>query len=379
MKLTHTQPKPQIEAEQERSFIADFRHRFLVRRINAGDNLEIFLVAAIASVLLIRLGLELTGYPQIGGGGLHIAHMLWGGLMMFFALVVLFCLVGRTAERCAAILGGIGFGTFIDEVGKFITSDNDYFFRPAISIIYICFVLIFILVRAVQTGDDFFTRHENMINALREIEEVAIRDLDADERRVALKLLSRSDTTHPLVIDLKRFLERVKTPSPARRSWFAWAKKVGIHYYNRVAGWRWFPPLMVLFFVGQLVAIVIYTLILIFFVGLGRDELLDVRVIGQIAERMKNLTFVDWVEVGCFMLSACFTLWGIFLMRVSRVRAFRMFERSILVAICLTQVFAFYKEQFSALLGLLLNIAIYAGLRLMIEEETRRRATVIQA
>ncbi|MCW5980017.1 MAG: hypothetical protein KIT09_18185 [Bryobacteraceae bacterium] len=32
-------------------------------------------MSAVAAILSIRLFLELTGYPKLGGGGLHIAHM----------------------------------------------------------------------------------------------------------------------------------------------------------------------------------------------------------------------------------------------------------------------------------------------------------------
>ncbi|MEJ7618643.1 MAG: hypothetical protein WKF30_17120 [Pyrinomonadaceae bacterium] len=43
------------------------RQLFAIRNFRAGVNLTHFLVAAVASVLVIRLFLQLTNYPQIGG------------------------------------------------------------------------------------------------------------------------------------------------------------------------------------------------------------------------------------------------------------------------------------------------------------------------
>src|SRR6185369_15433338 len=99
----------------------------------------------------IRFYLKVTGYPQISPEGFHIAHMLFGGFLMLIALLLVFSFLSRAAVHLAAIIGGLGFGTFIDELGKFITSDNNYFFQPTIAIIYVIFVLLFLLSRALES------------------------------------------------------------------------------------------------------------------------------------------------------------------------------------------------------------------------------------
>jgi hypothetical protein len=105
------------------------------------------LVCAIVTVLVIRLQLWITNYPQLGGGRLHIAHLLWGGLLMLTAIGLLLSYLGPKVRRTAAVLGGIGFGFFVDELGKFITKDNNYFYKPAAAVIYVVFVLLFFLTR----------------------------------------------------------------------------------------------------------------------------------------------------------------------------------------------------------------------------------------
>ncbi len=124
--------------------------RGLIRNSDAGELLELFLVAAVCAVLGIRAFLAAAGYPQIGGSGLHIAHMLWGGGFMMIALILLFSFLSRSLDRVAAVSGGVGFGAFIDELGKFITSDNDYFYAPTIGLIYVIFISIFLVLRTVR-------------------------------------------------------------------------------------------------------------------------------------------------------------------------------------------------------------------------------------
>ncbi len=123
---------------------------FFIRNLNAGQLLETFLVSAVAAFLGVRFFLGVTGYPRLGGGGLHIAHMLWGGTLMVAAVLLLLSYLGQRIRRAAAVIGGLGFGLFIDELGKFITSDNNYFYRPAIALIYGVFVLLFLWWRALE-------------------------------------------------------------------------------------------------------------------------------------------------------------------------------------------------------------------------------------
>ncbi len=104
-----------------------------------------FVLTTVATIVVTRGYLELTGFPQIGGETLHIAHVLWGGLFMAVAMVLVLSFAGPVIRPPVAFLGGIGFGLFIDEVGKFLTQDNDYFFQPAPMIMYVTLVVLIIV------------------------------------------------------------------------------------------------------------------------------------------------------------------------------------------------------------------------------------------
>ena len=151
-----------------------------VRRPGAEGYLLVTLLMFALSVSLTRLFLELAGYPQLGGGSLHIAHVLWGGLLLFLAAMLPLILSNRWIYQLGAALTGIGVGLFIDEVGKFITQENDYFYPPAAPIIYAFFLMTVMVYLQSRRRGPRRARSE-LYSALEFMEEILDHDLDSLE------------------------------------------------------------------------------------------------------------------------------------------------------------------------------------------------------
>ena len=166
-----------------------------VRREQAEDYLLLSLVAFAATVVITRVFLELAGYPQIGNDVLHIAHALWGGLLLFVAALLPLALSNRWAIQASALFGGVGTGLFIDEVGKFITQANDYFYPPSLSIIYGFFLLTVVIYLVVRRPRPTNPRRA-MYRVLERLQDVLDKDLDteeADQIKVHLAIARQSD------------------------------------------------------------------------------------------------------------------------------------------------------------------------------------------
>lgn len=151
-----------------------------VKRADAEHYLLIMLLSFAASVILTRIYLQLTGFPQVGRGELHIAHLLWGGLLLFLSSVMVLTWANRWALTLSAVLTGVGVGLFIDEVGKFITKTNDYFYPAAAPIIYAFFLLTVVIYLQVRRRQSEGARSE-LYHAFEHLSEAIDDDLDLEE------------------------------------------------------------------------------------------------------------------------------------------------------------------------------------------------------
>ncbi|MFN2616691.1 MAG: hypothetical protein ABR581_06140 [Thermoleophilaceae bacterium] len=338
------------------------------RNADFGELQETFLVAAVATILVIRTQLWLTNYPQLGGGGLHIAHLLYGGILMVLAIGLLVTLLGPSARRPAAIVGGIGFGFFIDELGKFITADNNYFFQPAAALIYLIFIGLFMLNRAMQRHRGLSSM-ERISNALDLAGEAARRNFDHREKDRALELLEGADRADPLVGAVRRLIEELDampTPEPPRLA--RWAMAVRDSYFRLVER-TWFRRLFGwIFALWALLSLgTIFELVLSVGLNLGGARH------GFRQDALAHLSFINIASLVSGSASTTLVFLGVRRLRDGRrMDAYRMFERALLVSIFVTRVFAFVESQFSAVFGLGIDLLLLATLRYMAGQEQRR-------
>lgn len=176
--------------------------RSAVRRNHAESYLLISLVAFGVTIIAVRAFLQITGFPQIGNSVLHIAHAIWGGLLLFIAVLLPLIFSNRWAIQASALLSGIGFGLFIDEVGKFITQTNDYFFPPALSIIYVIFLITLVLYLYLRRPQEDDPRAA-MYHALDGLKDALDGDMDTAEAariEILLAVARESDREDVVVL-----------------------------------------------------------------------------------------------------------------------------------------------------------------------------------
>ena len=337
-----------------------------MRREGAERYLLVTLVAFAATVIGTRWFLQLTGFPQIGGGDLHIAHALWGGVALFAASLLPILLAGRFVYLLSALLAGVGIGLFIDEVGKFITAENDYFYPAAAPIIYATFLIaVLVWLRAREPHDR--DPRSQLLTALELFEESVDGDLQQRERDVLRDRLASAAARAPqpeqrrLAADLLAFVhgeELALAPDPVdrlggiRRRWSArsraWLGGRGLRIVLIAA--------LVLTGIGQVLALI----------GIGSEVRIDP------SEPVRALTLfqighlVVEAVAGALLLAGGVLVGAVGWHRLGWTLAYF----GLLVALTLGDLISFYTRQFDSIEVVLWHLLLLAAV-LAYREELR--------
>ena len=339
------------------------RVRTPVRREGAQTYLLLTLIAFGVSVALTRLVLQLSGYPQLTSGDLHIAHVLWGGLLLFAAALLPLVLANRWVYTAGAVLAGLGVGLFIDEVGKFITTTNDYFYPAAAPIVYVFFLLTALVYLQVRRPGRKDGRTE-LYAALDQLEEVLDRDLEPGERQALVARLSAiaQDLERPetarLAKELLHFLhagvpiEAEESPDLLERI------QARLERFERK--WLTRPRLRLLLALGWL-GLAAYMLLS------AAQDLYDL-VGGRWSEVWQQLPAIlrrpDVEPWNALLQAACGGLLIAALLALALRRdalAHRLATYGLLLALAVVNLFVFFYDQFSTILPATLELLLLLG------------------
>jgi hypothetical protein len=319
----------------------------VARDTAAVRHITTFLVVTVATVLVTRAYLAAAGYPQIGGGDLHVAHVLWGGLLMAVAFVLLLSYVGPAVRWVGAVVGGVGFGLFVDEVGKFVTTDNDYFYAPTAALIYATIVALVLLVEAMHGRREHHPAEYLAVAADRSVAGLAGGFTEA-ARAEARSLVERG-RGEPGAPELAALVEavphdEVSLPDPVHRLVARTDR-----WLRRAVGLRW---------AGWLVGLAV--------LGVAASSALaGLRVLSG------DAASPPWVGLGILagagVTAACVAIAAVMRWRDPH-RAAAWVRRGVLVSLLITQVLVFRAVQWVGVMGLMVDLVVFALLEVASRE-----------
>jgi hypothetical protein len=226
-------------------------------------------------------------------------------------------------------------------------------------------------------------------------------DLDVHERRRALQLLADAHPADQVAAALRHAIGALAPLPASAPGHFARMRAAARLRYQLLVTWRWFGRAMVLLAAGlatitvvstvnvvpRLTEVVLLAALAVMFAAAlirtsqrmnrrGTVLLAGALVLTLAAGALRaavlqspNLGFFGWAELVSSAVPAVWLLAGVRELRRSRLASYRTFERAILFEILVTQVFAFYHDQFGAVAGLLVDVLILTALRAMIRQE----------
>lgn len=360
-----------------RAFADPSPNPFIIVSNRSSRLMLIVLVSCALTIALTRLFLVLTGYPQIGGSTFHLAHALWGGLALFLASTMALVVQNRGAAVIIALVTGIGFGLFVDEVGKFITQKSDYFFPLAAPIVYASLLLILLftelarrhqlrsprahllaaisLSQTVADGTATATEMTAMENHIRQARTGSLDDASA-------ALLNGIETSMALA-------DRVQEP-------FAFAGRAARRIRRAVAAWlpanrarRLARMAMALFCILGLVQLLLLIGVVLAPEGLSRTLTLSVRdqPVGEVG---RIIFLITWGLNAVIAALAAITWWALRPRRIRRRPALGCGYGAMLLMLLLGNLLSSYVYQFAILIQAALQV-ITLGLLARWNQATR--------
>lgn len=338
----------------------------LVKREEASEMVLTIIIWAIISMLGTRLYLKLSGYPIIGFGEWHLAHVLDGGMMMVVGMLTIISLNGSRARKWAAVIFGIGTGRFIDETGKFISKDNNYFFQPAIMLIYVFFIVLFLVYRYLEKVNPKDPK-ALLYWVIEQMEDVAEGDLSETEKKRMLKKMKEvtvhtKGNVHEFAIEFNQLVKKLPVSGEEKlglgeQMW----KRIKTFSYHRVFKKKfvlWLLLILSLGYVISTVSDVAFLLERFRHVNLDRFIYYDIPD-GATRNELNLFTFMAISNVGTAVM---FILGIVWVVRKKRRRGIGFFQYGLLTYLLLTSVLRFYFEQLVALQGLAVTLVVYMGL-----------------
>jgi hypothetical protein len=177
--------------------------------------------------------------------------------------------------------------------------------------------------------------------------------IDARRRQLIRELLERSDPSDPLVEPLTAAVDSLESspcPSPTR---LARASVRLRRSYARVVAEPWFPNLLAVVFLGFAIGTLAEVIDSTQRIWNGHESAHVIAVAGMASSLLASVQ--TWI--------------GIVKLRSSRLEAYRWWDHALLLQVFITEVFEFLQNQFGAVFGLLLNMALLLILRTMIHME----------
>jgi hypothetical protein len=289
--------------------------------------------------------------------------MLIGGALMTVTIVLLLAFLGRQVRSFASLLGGIGFGLFIDELGKFITSDNNYFFQPTVALIYVVFIGLFFWLHSISRAK--LAPSAQLVNAANMLENALVSGASRRDIARAVNYLERSGIEGELADGLRLALTSVARTRHEVRSAVVWSAARAWRLYDRLTRWPAFRQLAPgVFLLHGLIGVG-------FALAVGVPALRAQPGLAATVDFDRQMALVG-VAVAIVVLALVGL--GIAMFGQSRRDGYRWFERAVLVSIFFGQLTLFWLAELAATSMLAWDLLLLGVVRFLIRQETGRTA-----